>query len=134
VTLSGLPSPVERWTHSRRARVVLAVLAGEATVAELAERLRVPAARIQNWCDRFIDGGRRALIDRSSGSRRTTTSSSTASQRQALEGRLKAECSRLREQRDQATNLLGAVVAAHPAVLHRTPRSRSRTEGTPGAS
>lgn len=44
-------------------RVVMAVLRGEVSVAEAARRAGVSETSVASWRDRFLEGGRRSLVE-----------------------------------------------------------------------
>jgi transposase len=54
-----------RVTADQKLQAVLSILAGELTLAEAARRYGVVGATVQRWRDRFLEGGRRALLDES---------------------------------------------------------------------
>lgn len=56
--------PVERWTAKRRATLVLAILKGEASVAETARQHGLTVGEIESWCDRFLLAAENALRGR----------------------------------------------------------------------
>ncbi len=72
-----------RVTVDTQIQVVLSVLAGELTMADAARRHGVANATVQKWRDRFLQGGREALLEvRVPG---TATSESMAERRMRLE-------------------------------------------------
>lgn len=75
--------PAQRVSVDTQIQVVLSVLSGELTMTEAARRHGVVAATVQKWRDRFLQGGREALLEvRLPGTR---TSETLAEQRMRLE-------------------------------------------------
>jgi hypothetical protein len=52
---------VQRWTAKRRAALVVSLLKGETTEAEVAPRHGLKIAEVEDWRDRFLLGGENAL-------------------------------------------------------------------------
>lgn len=56
--------PRTRLPVEEKLRVVLAVLAGEMTGPEAARRHGVSTQAVYQWRDKFLDGGRQALVEK----------------------------------------------------------------------
>jgi len=52
---------IQRWTGGRKAAVVLDVIKGKATPADLARRHDLTVAEIESWVEKFLEGGREGL-------------------------------------------------------------------------
>jgi len=78
---------IQRWTAGRNAAVVLDVIKGRATPAELARQHDLTVGEIESWVEKFLEGGREGLraVPRDSRpgstSRRRTCSPRSASSR-----------------------------------------------------
>jgi transposase len=57
-----------KWTPEQKLPLVLSVLRGEGSVAEVARRHRVSDVTLAKWRDAFLAGGRAALANGSRGS------------------------------------------------------------------
>ena len=55
------PEEVQRWTAKRRAALVLSLLKGETTAAEVPSRHELKVAEVEDWRDRFLLGAENAL-------------------------------------------------------------------------
>ena len=53
--------PIERWTASRRATLVVRILKGDTSVAEAARRHGLTVVEIADWQERFSLGAENAL-------------------------------------------------------------------------
>lgn len=60
---SALPpaDDIQRWTAARKAAVVLDIVKGKATPADIARQFNFTVAEIDGWVERFMDGGRENL-------------------------------------------------------------------------
>ena len=56
--------PIERWTAKRRMAVVVSILKGEASIAEVARKHGLTVAEVEDWRDRFLLGAENALRNR----------------------------------------------------------------------
>jgi len=72
-----------RVPPDQQLQVVLSVLAGEVTMADAARRYGVVSATVQQWRDRFLRGGRDALL--TPGVPGTATAESISERRLRLE-------------------------------------------------
>lgn len=52
---------IQRWTAGRKAAVVLDIIKGRATSAEVARQFNLTVAEIDGWVERFTEGGRENL-------------------------------------------------------------------------
>lgn len=68
-----------KWSVEDKSRIVLSVLAGEATIAEASRRHGVSQTSIAKWRDRFLEAGRQGLA---------TGRGGPSSREQQLEGEL----------------------------------------------
>jgi transposase-like protein len=55
---------VQRWTAKRRSALVLSILKGEASAAEVARKHGLTVAQIEDWRDTFLLGAENALRSR----------------------------------------------------------------------
>lgn len=62
-TMSSEPTPneIERWTARRKAAVVLELIKGKTTAAEVARQHGLTVADVEQWKDVFIQQGTEAL-------------------------------------------------------------------------
>ena len=56
--------PIERWTAKRRVAVVVSILKGETSIAEVARKHGLTVAEVEDWRDRFLLGAENALRNR----------------------------------------------------------------------
>ena len=54
-------SPVKRWTAKRKSAVVLDILRGKTTVAEVARQHDLTVAEIESWKARFMESAEEGL-------------------------------------------------------------------------
>jgi transposase-like protein len=52
---------IQRWTAGRKAAVVLDLIKGRTTVADVARQFDLTVAEVDSWVERFMDGGREGL-------------------------------------------------------------------------
>lgn len=52
---------IQRWTSGRKAAVVLDVIKGKATPADLARQHDLTVGEIEGWVEKFLEGGREGL-------------------------------------------------------------------------
>jgi transposase-like protein len=52
---------IQRWTSGRKAAVVLDVIKGKATPADLARQHDLTVAEIEGWVEKFLEGGKEGL-------------------------------------------------------------------------
>ncbi len=52
---------IQRWTSGRKAAVVLDVIKGRATPADLARQHDLTVGEIEGWVEKFLEGGREGL-------------------------------------------------------------------------
>jgi len=57
----GLGDEIQRWTAGRKAAVVLDVIKGRATPADLARQHDLTVGEIESWVEKFLEGGREGL-------------------------------------------------------------------------
>lgn len=69
LTTSRTGPGAARLSVEEKTRVVLAVLAGEVTLAEAARRQGVSAQAVGQWRDRFLEAGKASLENRLPGGR-----------------------------------------------------------------
>lgn len=55
------PEDIQRWTAGRKAGVVLDLIKGRTTAAEVARQFNLTVAEIEGWVERFTEGGRENL-------------------------------------------------------------------------
>ena len=55
-----MPKP-SRWTAEKRYQIVLEVLRGKESIAQIARRHKVSDALLHRWRERFFEGGKAAL-------------------------------------------------------------------------
>lgn len=51
----------QRWTAGRKAAVVMDVIKGKATPADIARQHDLTVAEIEGWIEKFMEGGREGL-------------------------------------------------------------------------
>ena len=56
--------PIERWTAKRQMAVVVSILKGETSIAEVARKHGLTVAEVEDWRDRFLLGAENALRNR----------------------------------------------------------------------
>jgi len=61
---SESPAPIERWTAKRRVALVVSILKGETSVAEVARQHGLTVAEIEDWRERVLLGAGNALRSR----------------------------------------------------------------------
>ncbi len=52
---------IQRWTAGRKAAVVMDVIKGKATPADLARQHDLTVGEIEGWVEKFLEGGREGL-------------------------------------------------------------------------
>lgn len=52
---------IQRWTAGRKAAVVLDLIKGRTTAADVARQFDLTVAEVDSWVERFMDGGREGL-------------------------------------------------------------------------
>lgn len=52
---------IQRWTAGRKAAVVLDLIKGRTTSAEVARQFNLTVAEVDGWVERFTEGGRENL-------------------------------------------------------------------------
>lgn len=52
---------IQRWTSGRKAAVVLDVIKGKATPADLARQHDLTVAEVEGWVEKFLEGGKEGL-------------------------------------------------------------------------
>lgn len=52
---------IQRWTAGRKAAVVLDIIKGRTTAAEVARQFDLTVAEVDGWVERFTEGGREDL-------------------------------------------------------------------------
>lgn len=57
----GLGEEIQRWTAGRKAAVVMDVIKGKATPADLARQHDLTVAEIEGWVEKFLESGREGL-------------------------------------------------------------------------
>ncbi len=57
----GVGDEIQRWTAGRKAAVVLDVIKGRATPADLARQHDLTVGEIEGWVEKFLEGGREGL-------------------------------------------------------------------------
>ena len=55
---------LSRWTAKRRMAVVVSILKGETSIAEVARKHGLTVAEVEDWRDRFLLGAENALRNR----------------------------------------------------------------------
>lgn len=58
------PAPaddIQRWTAGRKAAVVLDLIKGRTTPAEVARQFDLTVAEVDGWVERFMEGGKEGL-------------------------------------------------------------------------
>ncbi len=56
--------PIQRWTAKKRAALVMSIIKGETSIQEAARKHGLRVAEIDEWKERFLDGGQNALRSR----------------------------------------------------------------------
>ena len=56
--------PIERWTAKRRVTLVVSILKGETSVAEVARMHGLTVAEVEDWREKFLLGAENALRTR----------------------------------------------------------------------
>jgi transposase-like protein len=56
--------PIQRWTAKKRAALVVSILKGETSIQEAARKHALTVAEVEEWKERFLDGGQNALRSR----------------------------------------------------------------------
>lgn len=84
-----------RTTADQRLQVVLSLLSGELSIADAARRHAVTGATVQKWRERFLEGGRQALMEERLGG--------TATQETLTERRMRLENEQLKLALAEAT-------------------------------
>lgn len=51
------------WTAEEKLRIVMAILKGDVSVAEICHQHQVSATQAYRWRDQFLEGGKKALND-----------------------------------------------------------------------
>ncbi|MFO0829773.1 MAG: DUF1153 domain-containing protein [Phycisphaerales bacterium] len=59
--VSSVPENIERWTAGRKAAVVLDLIKGKATAADVARQHGLTVAEVETWLERFMEGGKEFL-------------------------------------------------------------------------
>ena len=52
---------IQRWTAGRKAAVVMDIIKGRATPADLARQHDLTVGEIEGWVEKFLEGGREGL-------------------------------------------------------------------------
>jgi len=52
------------WSNEEKASIVLAIIRGDESAASICNRHGVSATQAYRWLDRFLEGGRSALMDK----------------------------------------------------------------------
>jgi transposase-like protein len=60
-TVSSVPDDIQRWTAGRKAAVVLDLIKGESTPADIARQHGLTVAEVETWLERFTEGGKEFL-------------------------------------------------------------------------
>ncbi|MFO0828483.1 MAG: DUF1153 domain-containing protein [Phycisphaerales bacterium] len=58
---SSVPDDLQRWTAGRKAAVVLDLIKGKATAADVARQHGLTVAEVETWLERFMEGGKEFL-------------------------------------------------------------------------
>jgi transposase-like protein len=61
---NGGEQPIQRWTAKKRAALVMSIIKGETSIQEAARKHGLRVAEIDEWKERFLDGGQNALRSR----------------------------------------------------------------------
>ena len=56
-----IPDSIQRWTAKRRGALVLRILKGQTSVAQVARQHGLTVAEVEDWKDRFLLGAENAL-------------------------------------------------------------------------
>ncbi len=56
-----IPDSIQRWTAKRRVALVLRILKGQTSVAQVARQHGLTVAEVEDWQDRFLLGAENAL-------------------------------------------------------------------------
>ncbi len=59
--LAGPADDIQRWTAGRKAAVVLDLIKGRTTPADVARQFNLTVAEVDGWVERFMDGGKEGL-------------------------------------------------------------------------
>ena len=59
--MADVPEDVQRWTAKRRVALVLSIVRGETSVAEVARKHGLTVAEIEDWQERFLAAAENAL-------------------------------------------------------------------------
>ncbi len=59
-----IPDSIQRWTAKRRVALVLRILKGQTSVAQVARQHGLTVAEVEDWQDRFLLGAENALRTR----------------------------------------------------------------------
>jgi transposase-like protein len=59
--VSPVPDDIQRWTAGRKSAVVLDLIKGRTTPAEVARQHGLTVAEVETWLERFMEGGREFL-------------------------------------------------------------------------
>jgi transposase-like protein len=60
-TVSSVPDDIQRWTAGRKAAVVLDLIKGKSTPADVARQHALTIAEVETWLERFTEGGKEFL-------------------------------------------------------------------------
>ena len=52
------------WSNEEKVAIILEIVRGNESAAEICTRHGVSATQAYRWLDRFLEGGRRAIIDK----------------------------------------------------------------------
>ncbi len=58
---AGPAEDIQRWTAGRKAAVVLDLIKGRTTPADVARQFNLTVAEVDGWVERFMDGGKEGL-------------------------------------------------------------------------
>ena len=58
---SGSGEEIQRWTAGRKAAIVIDLIKGKVTAADVARQHDLTVAEVESWIDRFVEGGREGL-------------------------------------------------------------------------
>lgn len=59
--VSAVPDDIQRWTAGRKAAVVLDLIKGKSTPADVARQHGLTVAEVETWLERFMEGGKEFL-------------------------------------------------------------------------
>ncbi len=59
--VSPVPDEIQRWTAGRKAAVVLDLIKGKSTPADIARQHGLTVGEVETWLERFMEGGKEFL-------------------------------------------------------------------------